>query len=613
MARTPLLALRGISKRFGSVQALSDVGLDVAEGEVVALVGDNGAGKSTLVKIIAGVCPPDSGVIEWEGNRVNLRQPMDAQNLGIATVYQDLSLCDNLDTVGNVFLGRELRRFGILNEVEMERRCRELLSALSIRIPSLRVPVGSLSGGQRQTVAIARSLIGQPRIVILDEPTAALGIGQTALVLELVEQLRAQRLGVLMVSHDLENVRAVADRVAVLRLGRNGGSFDTRFATHEQLVAAVTGDHSTAVTLQQSLLPHGLPEQNALDVAYRYLPAQQGVGGDWFDVIPLSGSRVALVVGDIVGHGVHAAATMGRLRTAVHNFSMLDLPPDDLLAHLDELVSRIDKDEAIAHSDPGITGATCLYAIYDPVSGYCELARAGHLPPALIAPDGTAEYVDLPAGPPLGVGGLPFETAQLKVPEGSRLVLYTNGLVVDRSRDIDHGLEILRDTLAGANRTPEETCDAVLDTLLPTSSRDDVALLVARTRALADDRVAQWDVPSDPAAVADIRARATVQLAEWGLEEMAFSTELILSELVTNAIRYGGAPITARLLWDRTLICEVSDTSSSAPHLRYAATTDEGGRGLFLVAQIAERWGSRYSPACKIIWAEQQLPTAPLR
>ncbi|WP_369825151.1 SpoIIE family protein phosphatase [Kitasatospora sp. Root107] len=595
------------------MQALSDVGLDVAEGEVVALVGDNGAGKSTLVKIIAGVCPPDSGVIEWEGNRVNLRQPMDAQNLGIATVYQDLSLCDNLDTVGNVFLGRELRRFGILNEVEMERRCRELLSALSIRIPSLRVPVGSLSGGQRQTVAIARSLIGQPRIVILDEPTAALGIGQTALVLELVEQLRAQRLGVLMVSHDLENVRAVADRVAVLRLGRNGGSFDTRFATHEQLVAAVTGDHSTAVTLQQSLLPHGLPEQNALDVAYRYLPAQQGVGGDWFDVIPLSGSRVALVVGDIVGHGVHAAATMGRLRTAVHNFSMLDLPPDDLLAHLDELVSRIDKDEAIAHSDPGITGATCLYAIYDPVSGYCELARAGHLPPALIAPDGTAEYVDLPAGPPLGVGGLPFETAQLKVPEGSRLVLYTNGLVVDRSRDIDHGLEILRDTLAGANRTPEETCDAVLDTLLPTSSRDDVALLVARTRALADDRVAQWDVPSDPAAVADIRARATVQLAEWGLEEMAFSTELILSELVTNAIRYGGAPITARLLWDRTLICEVSDTSSSAPHLRYAATTDEGGRGLFLVAQIAERWGSRYSPACKIIWAEQQLPTAPLR
>lgn len=613
MASTPLLALRGISKRFGAVQALSDVGLDVDAGEVVALVGDNGAGKSTLVKVVAGVCPPDSGVIEWEGNRVDLRKPMDAQDLGIATVHQDLSLCDNLNTVANLFLGREVRRFGILNEVEMERRCRELLNALSIRIPSLHVPVGSLSGGQRQTVAIARSLIGEPRFVILDEPTAALGVGQTALVLELIERLRSQGLGVLVVSHDLESVRAVADRVAVLRLGRNGGFFDTRFATHEQIVSAVTGDHSTAVTLQQSLLPHGLPEQNALDVAYRYLPAQQGVGGDWFDVIPLSGSRVALVVGDIVGHGVHAAATMGRLRTAVHNFSMLDLPPDDLLAHLDELVSRIDKDENTARGDTGITGATCLYAIYDPVSGYCELARAGHLPPAFIAPDGTAEYLDLPAGPPLGVGGLPFETAQLKVPEGGRLVLYTNGLVADRSRDIDHGLALLRDTLAGADPTPEETCDAVLDALLPTSSRDDVALLVARTRALSDDRVAQWDVPSDPAAVAGVRACATAQLAEWGLDEMAFSTELILSELITNAIRYGGAPITARLLWDRTLICEVSDTSSSAPHLRYAATTDEGGRGLFLVAQIAERWGSRYSPACKIIWAEQQLPTTPLR
>ncbi|WP_395292654.1 SpoIIE family protein phosphatase [Kitasatospora hibisci] len=605
MVRTPLLAVRGISKRFGAVQALSDVDLDIEEGEVVALVGDNGAGKSTLVKVVSGVSAPDSGAIEWEGRSVDFRRPIDAQNLGVATVHQDLSLCDNLDTVANIFLGRELRRFGVLDEIEMEKRCRRLLSALSLRIPSLRVPVGVLSGGQRQSVAIARAMIGEPRMVVLDEPTAALGIGATAVVLELVERLRAQRLGVLIVSHDLDNVRAVADRVAVLRLGRNGGFFDTKYATQEQIVSAITGDHSTAVTLQRSLLPHGLPEQDSLDVAYRYLPAQSGVGGDWFDVIPLSGTRVALVVGDIVGHGVHAAATMGRLRTAVHNFSMLDLPPDDLLAHLDELVSRIDRDDVTTRDDPGITGATCLYAIYDPVSQYCELARAGHLPPALVTPEGTVEYVDVPAGPPLGVGGLPFETTRLRVPDDGRLVLYTNGLVEDRRRDIDRGLEVLRTTLADAHRAPEETCDAVLEALRPASSTDDVVLLVARTRALPADRIARWDVPPDPAAVAGIRAEAGRQLAEWGLAELEFTTELILSELITNAIRYGAGPIAVRLILGRALICEVSDTSSSAPHLRYAAATDEGGRGLFLVAQSAERWGTRYTPDCKIIWAEQ--------
>jgi len=611
VARTPLLAVRGISKRFGAVQALSDVDLEINEGEVVALVGDNGAGKSTLVKAIAGVSPPDSGVIEWEGRPVDLRKPVDAQNLGIATVYQDLSLCDNLDTVANLFLGRELRRFGVLNEVEMEKRSRRLLNALSIRIPSVRVPVGTLSGGQRQAVAVARALIGRPKVVILDEPTAALGVGPTALVLDLVERLRDQRLGVLLVSHDLENVHTVADRVAVLRLGRNRGFFDTKYATQEQIISAITGDHTMAVTLQQSLLPRGLPEQDALDVAYRYLPAQAGVGGDWFDVIPLPGARVALVVGDIVGHGMHAAATMGRLRTAVHNFSMLDLPPDDLLAHLDELVGRIDKDEAAASGHASITGATCLYAIYDPVSRCCELARAGHLPPALVKADGTVEYLDVPAGPPLGLGGLPFETVQLQLPEGSRLVLYTDGLVEDRNRDIDLGLELLRRALAGSDRTPEETCDAAVDALLPSYPKDDVVLLVALTRALPDGQIAQWDVPVDPAAVAAARTAATRQLAEWGLDEMVFATELILSELVTNAIRYGTGPIRVRLLRGRSLICEVWDTSSTSPHLRYAAMTDEGGRGLFLVAQLAEHWGTRYIPSGKIIWAELPLAASP--
>ncbi|MGW1002640.1 SpoIIE family protein phosphatase [Streptomyces sp. NPDC002520] len=369
-----------------------------------------------------------------------------------------------------------------------------------------------------------------------------------------------------------------------------------------------TREHSMAVTLQRSLLPRTLPEQDALDIAYRYLPAQAGVGGDWFDVLPLSGARVALVVGDVVGHGLHAAATMGRLRTAVHNFSSLDLAPDELLSLLDELVGRIDQDETPADGAAAVTGATCLYAVYDPVSRHCTVARAGHPPPALVYPDGRVEFPDVPAGPPLGLGGLPFETVDLELPEGSRLVLYTDGLVEDRDRDIDEGLELLRDALGRArDASPEDTCRTVLDRL-PARPSDDVALLVARTRVLGSDRVAEWQVPSDPAAVSDVRAAVTRKLSEWGLEELSFTTELMLSELVTNAIRYARAPIGVRLLRARTLICEVSDHSTTSPHLRYAASTDEGGRGLFLVAQLAERWGTRYTPTGKIIWAEQPLP-----
>ncbi|MFG2551466.1 SpoIIE family protein phosphatase [Streptomyces sp. NPDC048581] len=375
-----------------------------------------------------------------------------------------------------------------------------------------------------------------------------------------------------------------------------------------------TREHTLAVTLQRSLLPRALPDQSALDVAYRYLPAhaaQGGVGGDWFDVIPLPGARVALVVGDVVGHGLHAAATMGRLRTAVHNFSTLDLPPDELLGHLDELVARIDQDEGDDRSAP-VTGATCLYAVYDPSSGLCTLARAGHLEPALVHPDGDVEFLTVPGGPPLGLSGsLPFEATELWLPEGSGLVLYTDGLVELQGRDIDEGLELLRGALAAAppthGRTPEATCKAVLEALLPERPRDDVALVVSRTRMLSPDRTAAWDVPDDPAAVARVRAAATRTLDDWGLTEEAFTTELILSELVTNALRHATGPIRVRLIRDRALICEVSDGSSTAPHLRSAATTDEGGRGLFLVAQFAERWGTRYSANGKVIWTEQPL------
>ncbi|MFF6918422.1 SpoIIE family protein phosphatase [Streptomyces sp. NPDC012466] len=395
------------------------------------------------------------------------------------------------------------------------------------------------------------------------------------------------------------------------------GAEDLAFAEELAARAAVavdnarryTREHTLAETLQRSLLPSSLPDHAAVEVAHRYLPALEGVGGDWFDVIPLPGARVALVVGDVVGHGLHAAATMGRLRTAVHNFSALDLPPDELLGHLDELVARIDGDgDGNTEWDgESVSGATCLYAIYDPASGMCSLARSGHPEPALVHPDGTVEFLRVPGSPPLGLGGgLPFETAALPLPEGSRLVLYTDGLIEDRERGIDSGLDALRDALAHSGRAPEETCRDVLDAMLPARSSDDIALLVARTRLLDPSQVAEWDVPGDPAVVAGIRAEVTGRLRTWGLEEMAFTTELIVSELVTNAIRYGIEPIRLRVLHDGdSLICEVADGSSTSPHLRRAATTDEGGRGLFLVAQFARRWGTRYMARGKVIWTEQ--------
>ncbi|MGW0466545.1 SpoIIE family protein phosphatase [Streptomyces sp. NPDC003027] len=409
------------------------------------------------------------------------------------------------------------------------------------------------------------------------------------------------------------------------------GEDDLSFAEELTARAAVsidnarrfTREHAMAVTLQRSLLPRVLPDVSAVDVAYRYLPAKAGVGGDWFDVIPLPGARVALVVGDVVGHGLHAAATMGRLRTAVHNFSTLDLPPDELLGHLDELIDRIDRPESGDGGGAGdddsrgggerdpITGATCLYVIYDPANGRCAMAGAGHPGPALVHADGRVEFPEMPSGLPLGVGGMPFEATELRLPEGSRLVLFTDGLLENRDRDFDTGLALLRDALARVGRSPEQACADVLTSLLVPAPDDDIALLIADTRRLEADRIAQWDVPADPAAVSRIRNAASEQLADWELGDIAFTAELILSELITNAIRYGAEPIRVRLLRDRRLICEIADGSSTSPHLRYAATTDEGGRGLFLVAQFAERWGTRYTDRGKVIWAELTLTTAP--
>lgn len=244
---TAVLSLRGISKNFGAVAALTDVDLDVSAGQVVAIVGDNGAGKSTLVKVLAGVHRPDKGTVTFADQLVSIDSPATAHALGIATVFQDLALCENLNVVENLFLGQEIRR-GRLDEVKMETRSWELLRQLSAKIPTVRIPVASLSGGQRQTVAIARSLLGDPKIIILDEPTAALGVEQTAEVLNLIERLRERGLGVIMISHNMEDVRAVADRIVVLRLGRNNGTFNAADVTTETLVAAITGATDNVAT-----------------------------------------------------------------------------------------------------------------------------------------------------------------------------------------------------------------------------------------------------------------------------------------------------------------------------------------------------------------------------
>ncbi|GLW46670.1 hypothetical protein Stsp02_23320 [Streptomyces sp. NBRC 14336] len=367
-------------------------------------------------------------------------------------------------------------------------------------------------------------------------------------------------------------------------------------------------ERETALALQRSLLPRGLPRTPAVEAASRYLPATRfGVGGDWFDLIPLSGMRVALCVGDVVGHGIQASATMGRLRTAVRTLADIDLAPDELLTHLDDLVLRLS--EEAGDGRPGEVGATCLYAVYDPVSRRCTLARAGLPSPIVVPPGGEPRPIDLPAGPPLGLGGLPFESAEVELPEGSVLAFFTDGLIENRERDIDASHALLLESLAAPSGSLEESCDRILHTLLPPGGvADDVALLLARTRGLPASQVATWDIRADPALVAPIRKQVVDQLATWGLSDASFTAELVVSELVTNAIRYGSKPIRLRLIHDRaTLICEVSDASHTAPHLRRAKTWDEGGRGLLLVAQLTQRWGSRHTATGKTIWAELAL------
>ena len=409
--------------------------------------------------------------------------------------------------------------------------------------------------------------------------------------------------------------------VVVLLRGPDRPVFDpddllvaSQLATHAALgldKAALYGrEASVADALQRAMLPSSLPEPAGVRLASRYLPSSETarVGGDWYDAIPLPGNRVALVVGDVMGHSMTSAAIMGQLRTTVQTLAGLDLPPEEVLHHLDEQAQRLGSEHM----------ATCLYAIYDPVSHRLLVANAGHPPPVLLLPDGRTEVLWIPPGAPIGVGGVPFESVELPAPVGATLLLYTDGLVESRERDVWTGVELLCDRLHTASArlaAPhpdssglEDLCDQVLGTLGPGTRDDDIALLAARFDGIPSRDVAYWFLDPRPQTAERARRLTRRTLRRWGLDPMLDSTELMVSEVVTNAVRFASRPITLRLLRTDILRCEVADDSPKVPRMRHAQPGDEGGRGLFLVDWLAERWGATRLSTGKVVWFEQQIP-----
>ncbi|MFI9358970.1 SpoIIE family protein phosphatase [Streptomyces lydicus] len=421
------------------------------------------------------------------------------------------------------------------------------------------------------------------------------------------------------------------------------GERDTALAVELAARAAVCIDnarlyrreHERALILQRSLLPPGDPEAAGLDIACRYLPGTTAteVGGDWFDVIELPGHRTALVVGDVMGRGLRAAVAMGELRTAVRTLALLDLEPAEVLSALDEVARGLGGSgdgRPTAGAGRGRSGssrgaldsgrsartadlsevylATCVYAVYDPVTRRATFANAGHLPPVVVEDGEDALLLDVPPGMPLGVGGEPFEEIEVELPDGALLALYTDGLVESRHHPLDEGLQAFRAALSDAGRTLEDACDHVLSALDTSHGEDDIALLMARVHGLPKDAVGDWSLAPEARSVARARELARDQLLDWGLQDLVDTTELLVSELVTNALRHGHGEIRLRLLLDRTLVCEVWDADLAQPRRRRARDTDEGGRGLQLVGLLSQGWGSRRTPRGKTVWFELALP-----
>ncbi|MFD4786906.1 SpoIIE family protein phosphatase [Streptomyces sp. NPDC058459] len=374
-------------------------------------------------------------------------------------------------------------------------------------------------------------------------------------------------------------------------------------AAHLDNARSYRREHAVASTLQRKLQPSTTPRLSAVETAHMYLP--ESAGGDWYDVIPLSGARVALVVGDVAGHGIEAAATMGQLRIALRTLALQDLETDELLTHLDEVAAQL-------VDAPATHVATCAVTVYNPVSRRCAMVRAGHPAPVIIDPAGSPVTVDVPLGPPLGAGGgRVFTPAVIDLPAGCLLALYSNGLLGARGHDPAVARRRLEQTLASPARPLRELCDDAVYRMAP-SRDDDAVLLLARTRTLPEENVADWTLPAEPSVVHMARRLVGRQLAAWHLGEAAYTTGLIVSELVTNAIRYGTGPVRLRLIHDSgRLLTEVTDANSTSPHLRHACDSDEGGRGLYIVMSLSTRWGVRHSHQDKTIWAEQRLHEDP--
>jgi serine phosphatase RsbU (regulator of sigma subunit)/anti-sigma regulatory factor (Ser/Thr protein kinase) len=383
-----------------------------------------------------------------------------------------------------------------------------------------------------------------------------------------------------------------------------GMEFASRAAIFMDNAQRYSRERATALTLQRSMLPTGLSAPSSVEVRHRYLPGSKliEVGGDWYESIALPGARVALVVGDVAGHGVRAAVTMGRLRTAIHTLAMLELPPAETLQQLNELMNELGVRE------PHF--ATCVYAIFDAVSGTCEVASAGHLPPLLVRPDGTNELLDVMPAPPLGVGTGLIQSRTLTIEDGSLLVLYTDGLVEKRSRDIDEGLGRLREIFGpgSADQPLEDLCRATLAGVYADEHRDDIAVLMARLRRIPSDHVVSWTLPSELTSASRARSLIRRPLRRWGLLELLPTAELLVSELVTNAVRYAQGKIGLRLILEGGLVCEVLDESAALPRLRHPDDSDERGRGLQVVSQLAQRWGARRAASGKVVWCELPLP-----